>query len=271
MGVHLKYTFDNVDDFYRECEIQTPGANSDGFENHCMRDESDFRGLSLNEIKDSKYCYVKGLEDLKEIDLDVTIGGKKTRYKWDESDGDDMNMERCNEGMACMSKRIPKHGNQNGKFINLNISIAENCNVSARQMLNRVYCAIQIADYLENAGFRVTIYAYDRTSGPGRLPSGEVVDIMDIRIVLKGPDEPLNKGLLLTTISPWFFRYWTFMFMYAKLNTSWGLGHTSDPGNSDTKEDIYIRSGECLSKQGADRRIKELQEFFKSDDEGEGE
>lgn len=266
----LEFKFNDIFDFYTESDIVAPWGRSEAHARHCKEEEKEFRGLSLVDIEKSKYSYKEGLDKLKELDLEMNQGSNGKKYKWSEDDGDDMSTERLNEQLPFLYKRINTLGDKNGKFITLHVSICENAFISYNQLLCRAYTTIQIADYLENNGFKVQIISHCPTRGCGTYQDKDV-DYADIMITLKKPEEPLNKSLLLTTISPWFFRYHMFKFLYAKLNSKWGnsLGSAWDQDNKDSKTDIYLHSGSCLDKKSAERRINSIKKLFNTSEDNE--
>lgn len=157
--LNLNININSLDEFYRECD-NIEGGNPAEINNIENSDDPCFRGLSIAEIHDSKYSYTKGLDNLKKIEKDINLGGRKHKYKYDDSDGDDMNFDRYIEGLPCLKKRIPTHGIGTGKFVKLHISICENCWCSAQALMVRAYTAMRIIDMLESQGYRVQISAY---------------------------------------------------------------------------------------------------------------
>ena len=63
----LLYNYDSITDFYNDAITPTPEGNSNDLNDHLKTEEKDFRGLSIDDIQKSKYCYLKGLDGLKEI------------------------------------------------------------------------------------------------------------------------------------------------------------------------------------------------------------
>jgi hypothetical protein len=158
--------YNSLDEFYADIDIVESTGNKQIWSKIAEEDEPEFRGISLEEIKKSKYFYKKGLDKLKEIDLDIQLGGTKKNYKWDEEDGDDFSIERLLDGLPSMHKRINNEtieNNKNGKFITLYVSIAELGHVNYSDMLYKSYTAIQVIDYLENIGLKVKVIAFTNT------------------------------------------------------------------------------------------------------------
>ncbi len=258
--LNLNININSLDEFYRECD-NIEGGNPYEIENIENNDDPSFRGLSLEKIHSSKYNYTEGLENLKKIEKDINLGGCKHKYKYDDSDGDDMNFDRYIEGLPSLKKRIPTHGVGTGKFVKLHISICENCWCSAKALMIRAYTAMRIIDMLESQGYRVQISAYADNENPGTL-NGQKVKYLGVEVVIKKFEDPLIKGQVLTAISPWFFRYWMFKFWNAKFMMNWGYGHSIRPIKKESTSDIYIQTGEALTEEDAEETIKRIKELF---------
>lgn len=258
--LNLNININSLDEFYRECD-NIEGGNPYEIENIENNDDPDFRGLSLEKIHSSKYSYTEGLENLKKIEKDINLGGRKHKYKYDDSDGDDMNFDRYIEGLPSLKKRIPTHGVGTGKFVKLHISICENCWCSAKALMTRAYTAMRIIDMLESQGYRVQISAYADNENPGTL-NGQKVKYLGVEVVIKKFEDPLIKGQVLTAISPWFFRYWMFKFWNAKFMMNWGYGHSIRPIKKESTSDIYIQTGEALTEEDAEETIKRIKALF---------
>ena len=172
-----------------------------------------------------------------------------------------MNFDRYIEGLPSLKKRIPTHGVGTGKFVKLHISICENCWCSAKALMIRAYTAMRIIDMLESQGYRVQISAYADNEDHGTL-NGQKVKYLGVEIVIKKFEDPLIKGQVLTAISPWFFRYWMFKFWNAKFMMNWGYGHSIRPIKKESTSDIYIQTGEALTKEDAEETIKRIKALF---------
>lgn len=258
--LNLNININSLDEFYRECD-NIEGGNPYEIDNIENNDDPSFRGLSLEKIHSSKYSYTEGLENLKKIEKDINLGGRKHKYKYDDSDGDDMNFDRYIEGLPSLKKRIPTHGVGTGKFVKLHISICEDCWCSAKALMIRAYTAMRIIDMLESQGYRVQISAYADNENPGTL-NGQKVKYLGVEVVIKKFEDPLIKGQVLTAISPWFFRYWMFKFWNAKFMMNWGYGHSIRPIKKESTSDIYIQTGEALTEEDAEETIKRIKELF---------
>lgn len=266
-----KLIFSSLDRFYKECdEVEETGnkigsstydRNYESWDEQNDRDHPSWVGLSKEEILKNKYLYKKGLDQLKEIEKDINLGGTKRSYKWDETDGDDMSYDRYLDDLPCLKKRIRTLGSRRGKMINIHVSVGENRGVTYREMLNRSYTVMRLIDYLESQGYRVGVYVYTDVRSLGYY-KGEKVRQLHVEIQIKKPEEPLIKGLILTCISPWMLRYHMFKLWTAKFKCEYGLGHPVDINYKDTDTDIYFRTGSCLNEESSENKLKILSKTF---------
>lgn len=102
--VNLSYTYDSLTKFYEDALNPTSDGNIQDTKEHLNSECVYFRGMSIEDIKKYQYGYTKGIKELKELDLNLSLGGSKKEYKWDELDGDDMNYDRLMEGFPAMKK-----------------------------------------------------------------------------------------------------------------------------------------------------------------------
>lgn len=260
----LLYEYDNLQDFYDDAVISTPEGDKVDLKDHIQKDEYDFRGMSLEEIQKSKYCYKKGLDSLKKLELNINVGGSKHKFTYDEFDGDDLNYDRLLEGFPAMRKRTKIHGIGSGRIINIYVVISENCNITASEMLNKACTAMQIVDMLENLGYRVAVFACDSTLDRLGKWRDETEIRYEVRVCLKKHEDCLNKGLILNGISPWFFRYFMFAHQKGHYKNGPGMGRAVPMELEQTKENIIINHGECLTKESADEKIKQIKKLFQA-------
>lgn len=262
---HLHYTYDSIIDFYQEATTLTPEGNSGEFHNIISSDLPRFRGMCLEDIKKNKYGWKEGLEKVEELDAEFNLGGSTRSYIYDEFDGDDINYDRLLDGFPAMRKRVKKHGIGSGRLINIYVVISENCSVDANSMINKAFTAFKIVDLLENIGYRVAIYSCDYTEDPSGSYKGEKGVKYSLEVCLKRHEDSLNKALVLNGISPWFFRYYMFAHQTSYYHTGWGLGQACFADISQTKENIVINRGECLTPIGAETKIKQIIKLFEID------
>ena len=259
--MNLNYTFDNIRDFYLACETITEDGDRVKWESTNKRDDKAWIGLSNKDIKESKWSYEKGLDQLKEIENDLPVGGSKAMYKYDEFDGDDMNYDRMLEGQPCMKKRVKTSGVGTGKIINIHINVAECCDVEYTEFLSKAYTAMRLVDYLEERGYRVGIYTVVYARNVGTYKGKDLDDFL-LEVCIKKHEDPIIKPLILTCISPWFFRFHVFQFWEATLKPRWGYGCSKKMNKQDTTSDIYIDNGECLNEHSAKDKIDSIMKLF---------
>lgn len=268
----LSIKLNSVQEFYREADLVEDYIDNREWKSINNQDNESFRGLSNKEILNSKYNYIEGLGALKEIEHDIELGGSKRKYKYSEYDGDDMNYDRYIEGLSCMKQRVRTHGNGNGKFITIYVSICENCWCGYKELLNRAYTAIRLIDYLENKGYRTRVVAYADNRHPGQMyKDGDFVDIntLSVEVTIKKFEDPLIKGQILTAISPWFFRYWMFKFWNAKFKMGWGYGESYRRKVAENKANVYIQTGEALTPEDSEKTIQRIKNLFETDEESD--
>lgn len=263
--VDLLYQYDNISDFYADVYTPTPDGDAKRSKDFLNEDDVQFRGLSREEIIKSKYGYKEGLDQLKEIDLNLDLGGSSRKYVYDEFDGDDMNYDRMLDGFPAMRKRIKTHGIGSGRLVNIYVVVSENCNIGYSEMVYKSHTAIQIIDMLEGLGYRVAVWACDSSrDGSGSYREEQGVNY-ELRVCLKRHEDSLNKALILNGISPWFFRYFMFAHQAGHYHAGWGLGSAQELKIEQTKENIVINHGECLNEYNARRKIEQIEKLFKVD------
>lgn len=259
----IKHTYENIYDFYNACDNLLNTGNASMYKEMNERDDPCWVGLSLNDIQNSKYSYDKGLENLKEIEID-SLGGSSIHYKYDEFDGDDINFDRLLDGFPALRKRTQKKGLGTGKNISIYINIAEHCGISKDKFLIKAYATMRIVDALETMGYRTTVYSCVATKNLGKTKIDDKYHEINyqVDVCIKKAEDPLIKGLLLTGISPWFFRYHIFKHMCANHKTYYGLGRPDKIDIKNTKETILIDNGECLTEEDVEKKIKQIKKLY---------
>lgn len=256
----IEKTFDDVNSFYKASMTLTKDGNRSSFKEEINTEKIDFRGLSISEIYKSRFSYKEGLDQLKEIESDDYLIGTR-KYKYDESDGDDINYDRLLDGFPALIKRVRGKVKGIGRIINIYVNIAEACYVSYKQMIHKAHTVIRLVDMLEEMGYRVCVYSCAYAKEVGRL-KGKEVDIIKLNVCIKRPEEPIIKSLLMTCISPWFFRYYIFCYYHAICFTYGWLGSPLKFDKKSTNENIYIDNEECLNEKTANKKIEEIKKLF---------
>lgn len=262
--MNLDFKFDDLDDFYRECEIVEETGNRSRWGELTNKVYSHFTGLSKDKILEYKYSYQPGIENLGDIESTFNIGSSNFTHKWDDQDGEEMSMERAYEGMPFLKKRIRKVGNNSGKFVTININLSEPGMVGYKQMQYKAKTAAELINKLSGMGYSIAVRVLDVATNCGTF-NGERVKKLTLSVPVKKFDEPLNMSLLLACISPWFMRYWMFRFECAKVNMNIGMGGAGKYHKSEEINDIYIECGECLDKESSKQKVEELSKKFDED------
>lgn len=262
-GIRLDFKFEDIDDFYKAAE-EFDKDNGQFHQNEEIRlsERRSFSGLSIQDIHKYKYGYQPGISKLEEVKEDLLIDGASCfKHKWDDVDGEEMSMDRFYDEIPFLQKRIRKHGFLGGKFIKVYVSINELAMVSYESMLNRTYTAVSIIDYLESLGYRTEVYATSFSINKGSYKNDWASEVYS-EVLIKKSDEALNLSLLLTMLSPWSYRYWHFLMFSGHFKTSSGMGSTRSEGKSSQIGELYLQSGECLTKEASKKFINEIKEMY---------
>lgn len=266
--MQVKYTFDSLEDFYREANNCTSkDANSKYFHKlyHNLEHlNSSFIGLQPNEIIKYQYSYLKGLDNLEKLD-NLQLGCSKLINKYSDIDGYDINYDRMLEGFPYLLNKTKTKGNKHGKFITIWINISIDHYINVEDSLNKAYTVMKIIDYLENKGYRTEIIIYDEAAHVGKYEEN-FLDYVLLKINIKHFNEPLIKGRILTAISPWMERYWIFKFNYAKFECVTHGAARDTIYKTDTKTDIFFGSTTAMTALKAKNKIKSIQKLFEDDE-----
>lgn len=258
------FSFSSISDFYKEATILENTGHSSRFEIYSTFSSSwaDSVDYSKEFIKKVQWGDKEGLKEMKKIDRDLDIIGRSSFIdKWDYSDGMDINMERLYDDIPFLKRRIRTIGNNNGKFITLNIDISIPACVPDYQIRHKALSIISFIDYLETLGFRLEIILYCNSKGQGNY---NYVDMpfTTTKIVLKKAEEPLNLPLMLTAISPWMLRYWMFMLWCAKFKPDYGFGCPTDETKDHEQGIIWINNYDCLHEQSTIETFNTIKKSF---------
>lgn len=264
---NLTLTFPNLIDLYNHTELENRDVNNcnvNYLNDLFSRWDEDWIGISKEDVEKYKYTAKPELfKTLKKIEDTSIFGGSSTTRCYSEEDGYDMDYERlCNGLPFLVDVKRNKKGIRNGKIIEIYINIAENCSVSSKEMLNKTRTAVAICDFLEMKGYRVSIYSCTYARSVGQI-NGKNVN-MFTKTQIKTPEEPLNKALLTSAISPWMFRVHIFRIYCLKTRAIPGLGYSRELKEkiTENKQTIIIDNNECLSEENSDKKIKEIMDLF---------
>ena len=255
----VSFSFFSLTDFYNKVDNRTDNNHSKYNIELCSNNKHvDFFGASYQEIMQRKYAWSEGVSKLKELtDMDRVIT-KQWAKKWCEDDGDEMDMERYYNGMPFLQKRVQVLGtkSRNNRIQKIMINLCEDAGITANQMLWKTYTAVKIVDELESQGIRCEIVLFEASKNIDSSGRGLLIELP-----VKQASEPINTSLLCSILSPWFLRYWLFLFEYTYIkNVHPGLGKARKLNPSESDENcIIIDSGTALSKRAANDFLKGIE------------
>lgn len=276
-GIELHYRMSSMMEFYSQARIlaptgkeQThakylkgPGGDDSDYRWHWAGIDKDLGKSNIETLLSRKFAYKEGIEEMDRDAKKMIQGYKKKVYKWNELDGDELNMERLMEGMPAMRKRIYAQGNKFGNFISLYFNIGVNSGISAAEILFKTKTAVKLIKFFESVGKRVEVVIFSKTANPGRYRKERISTLM-LEITVKPFSTPLNISLLNTSLSLWVLRYWELLFMHAKFHPANGCGQAMD---IDIEKDlsrrrnitpIIIQAYDCLSQKDSDKFIENI-------------
>jgi len=264
-GLKLTYRFQSVLEFYRMAmHVTATGQTHKHDKSQTDRDHGwNWYGVkSKEDLMSKKFAWKEKVQEIERDSMRMVHGYKKRIYKYDELDGDDINMERLYEQLPAMKKRIHVSGDKFGNFISLYFNNGVDCGVTAERMLNKTMAAAKLVRFFESLNKRVEVIVYSKAGSPGRY-KGERIDYLLTETVVKRFTDPLNVALINTTLSPWFFRYWTLLFFDTRIHTSMGYGYPANLTEEDLKKHkgnrvIKIDAYDCLSEESSNEFIKQV-------------
>lgn len=137
------------------------------------------------------------VEELRGIELPAPVS-RRRRAVWAD-EGDEFNHDRFRSGQECwramrrQTYRAPQH-------VTIIAQVGGVATVPAAAFLWRGAAAIALADLLEQAGYRVTVYAANRAEKVG----GRHERLRWVRI--KDGADPVNLAGMVSAMAPWFYR-----------------------------------------------------------------
>jgi hypothetical protein len=142
------------------------------------------------------------LRDLESSDLPKPES-RRRKPRFSEDNGDELDYDRLRSGRDYW--RSSRRQNTRGPAtITLLVDVCAPANVKARNILWRGAAAIALAKLLEDAGYRVELWAFDRCNGRYRQ-SGHSYNGFHA-VCLKRASEPLDVSTLINIVSGWAFR-----------------------------------------------------------------
>lgn len=139
------------------------------------------------------------LEQLDAADLPQPVS-RRRKVRYNEDDGDELDYDRvrCGQPYWRASRRQNTRGPQT---ITIVIDVTTPHYEMARDILWRGAAAIALAKRLEEAGYRVELWAVNTTSG---LWDGNTTGFIAVR--LKRPSDPIDCATLVSAVSGWAYR-----------------------------------------------------------------
>ena len=196
---------------------------------------SDFLGRSFTSVEDLitkiNQPWEDGLEQLDRM-LDELSHAKlptpisrKRRLQWDPQMGDEIDLDRLRSGQDYwrLSRRTNTHG---PATITIVTDIGTIGSVSHQKLLWRGAGAIVLTKLLEDAGYRVELWAANHARGVYEDSRSREFNCYTV-IRLKRPQDPLDVVSFSNVVSAWFFR--TIVFgnrVNSKRSTVFGGGST---------------------------------------------
>jgi hypothetical protein len=261
----LKYTFTSIFEFYAMAMQVSPTGNK--YKHAKMMnshvDNLKWLGYSKPEDRDArKFTYQEKIGEIERESQQLVQGYKKRIYKYDELDGDDINMERLYEHLPAMKKRAYVKGDKFGNFISFYFNASIPFYVNSSDLMMKTFTASKLINFFESLNRRVEVILYFKSLNPG-VYKGENVRDCTIEVAAKPFTVPLNIGLLNTVLSPWFMRYWILMFMDTKMDAWSGHGQPGKLSQMDLEKNkgnrvIIMDSFDCLNETASNKFIEKV-------------
>jgi len=239
--------FASLADLYRDC---SPHAS--------RKDSPRFRGATLDEIRERRFAWPEAIAEMQRLAQVIPAPVKQCRFvkKWNDYDGDELDIERLHNGQDPLSRRIKERGGHTrGQVRKIVINVAESADVPAAAMYCKAYAAGKLCDGIEESGDRAEIYiaAY----AAGAFDRGREDFYTSVKI--KSAEEPLNIGAVLAASAPWMLRFWFFAVMDKAGNN--GDHVTSSRGSARGIKHLHedatvIDTGEALTMAEAGKWIE---------------
>jgi hypothetical protein len=184
---------------------------------------------------------------------------RKRKMRFDEANGDEIDYDRLRSGQDFW--RTCRRDNVRGPAtVTVMVDVSANSSVDHADILWRGAAAIAMTDLLEEAGYRVELWAVEGGVSTYVDGAGSM-----IAVCLKQAAEVLDRSTLINAVSGWFFR--TIMFAeisYSHCNreVDCGLGQHSDPTQADAMEitgsDNCFIITDAFTREDAIDRVKDI-------------
>jgi hypothetical protein len=173
------------------------------------------------------------MKDLDDAHLPKPVS-RKRKPRFDEADGDELDYDR----MRCGQPFWRKTQRQNAKgpaTITIIVNMSANFRVKHEDILWRGAAAITLTKMLEEAGYRVELWATAKSNDVWATNSKSGFDIAAMPAVrLKAPSDPMDCSTLISAVSGWCFRTLIFReYCRGKHKIAGNLGHSLAPNSQD--------------------------------------
>jgi hypothetical protein len=245
--------FKTIDEFYDYAGL--------GIDEYVARHGIDksFTGKTYDEAVEGKYLETSGLDKIMELPefSGQAESGRVVVRKWDDQDGDEMDVERMRDGIPCIRKRVSVAGPRRGsRCVTVYVNLSEHWYTTYYEMLWKTFAACRLVDQLEARGQRVRVVAVKHTTKAYTNGDGVL-----FKVTIKEDGEPLNIGLLCAALSPWMFRVWMFATVHQirRENDFVITGNMGFPASfkmDGGESACLIDTGECLNRESAERWLR---------------
>ena len=145
----------------------------------------------------------KMLADLDDVSMPRPVS-RRRRTRFAEDDGNELDYDRLRSGQPFW--RTSRRENTRGPAtITIIVDVGANANVKHSDILWRGAAAIALTKRLEEAGYRVELWAAHRAEGVWVPLGSPSIDGFQA-VCLKRPGDPLDPSTLVSAVSGWFFR-----------------------------------------------------------------
>jgi len=202
------FIFDSIRDMAVDSEKATY-AHKDPYQPHDF-DRLHFYGREIRDlehaVKISTEPWDDGLKIIQEMIDELRdsklpmLTSKKRRSVWRMDDGDDVDMDRLRSGQEFWRKSQREKTPGSGT-ITIISDMRAACIVNANNILWRGAASIVLTYLLEQAGYRVELWA-------GQAGAQAYTDHSEMMVAarIKTHQEPLNLGTAVASVSSWFYR-----------------------------------------------------------------
>ncbi len=201
--------FDTVGELADRGAMETPAYATDAAQgllsaSFAGRKFRDFAtaGAALHERWEEGLAVVERMgEQLAACELPRPVS-RRRRLKWDEAAGDEVDFDRLRSGQEFWrtSRRASMAGPSTKTIL---VDMGANCSVAAMDILWRGAAAVALTAILEDAGYRVELWAFSLASDAYHR---QAVSDSFLATQLKAPSDPLDPSTMVNAVSGWFFR-----------------------------------------------------------------